>query len=334
VTAPNLFEPLFDEEFTRYGAPSGVRRARLGYQADAEKLGASLWELPPGCPAVLHAHLGNEEMLMVLEGSPTLRTPAGERDLQRGEVAAFPRGLVGAHAVSNSGGQSVRFLFLSEMRGPEVVLYPESDQLAALEKMSSPEKGGLAAWVSLSEASERHDAEPPAGEDPAAASPNRANLLDPEFDADQERPGFTYRRAKLGRQAGARELGASLYEIPSGEATFPYHAHTANEELLIVLRGRPHLRTGEGWRQLTEGEVVAFRAGVEGAHQLQNRSDGDVRVLVVSTMIAPEVNIYPDSGKVMAATRAPGATGEGFQEAYRREQATDYWEGEEPPSAE
>jgi uncharacterized cupin superfamily protein len=70
-----------------------------------------------------------------------------------------------------------------------------------------------------------------------------ANLFEPEFDAEQEREGFTYRRAQLGRQAGAERLGASLFEIPPGQATFPYHQHTANEEMLIVLSGRPALRT-------------------------------------------------------------------------------------------
>jgi uncharacterized cupin superfamily protein len=159
-----------------------------------------------------------------------------------------------------------------------------------------------------------------------------ANLFEPEFDADQERPGFTYRRAKLGAQAGAEQLGASLYEVPPGQSTFPYHAHTANEEMLIVLSGRPELRTPDGWRELEPGEVVAFPTGERGAHQLHNRSTDNARVLVVSTMIAPEVNLYPDSGKLMAATRAPGAAGEGFQESYRREQATDYWQGEEPPA--
>jgi uncharacterized cupin superfamily protein len=159
-----------------------------------------------------------------------------------------------------------------------------------------------------------------------------ANVFEPEWDADQEREGFSYRRAKLGAQTGGEKLGASLFEIPPGQATFPYHVHSANEELLIVLRGRPHMRTPDGWRELEEGEVVAFRVGEEGGHQIQNRSDEPVRVLVVSTMIAPEVNLYPDSGKVMAATRAPGGAGDGFQESYRREQATDYFEGEEPPA--
>ncbi len=104
-----------------------------------------------------------------------------------------------------------------------------------------------------------------------------ANVFEPEFDADQERPGFTYRRAKVGRQAGARELGASVYEIPPREATFPYHAHTANEEMLIVLAGRPSLRTPEGWRDLEPGEVVAFPASPDGAHQIQNRTTEPVR---------------------------------------------------------
>ena len=158
-----------------------------------------------------------------------------------------------------------------------------------------------------------------------------ANVFEPEFDSDQDRPGFSYRRAKVGRQAGGEKLGASVYAIPPGEATFPYHAHTANEELLIVLSGRPSLRTPEGWRELEPGEVVAFPAGTEGAHQLQNRSDEEARVIVVSTMIAPEVTLYADSGKLMAATRAPGAPGEGLMEAYRRDDAADYWEGEEPP---
>jgi len=155
------------------------------------------------------------------------------------------------------------------------------------------------------------------------------NLFDPKFDPDQDRPGFTYRRARLGRQAGAKQLGVSLYEIPPGEATFPYHAHTANEELLMVLEGRPSLRAPGGWRELSPGEIVSFTVGEEGAHQVVNRSAGTVRVLLVSTMIAPEINLYPDSGKLLAATRPPGGEGEGIQESFRREEATDYWEGEE-----
>jgi uncharacterized cupin superfamily protein len=160
-----------------------------------------------------------------------------------------------------------------------------------------------------------------------------ANLHEPEFDSSSEREGFTYRRAKLGAQAGAERLGASLYEVPPGQATFPYHAHFGNEELMIVLEGRPSLRTPEGWRQLDSGDLVAFKTGPEGAHQLINRGEETARVLVVSEMNAPEVSFYPDSGKVLAGTRPPGGTetDEDIFATFHLDQASDYWEGEEPP---
>ena len=159
-----------------------------------------------------------------------------------------------------------------------------------------------------------------------------ANLFDPEFDDTVERPGFTYRRARLGRQAGASKLGVSLYEIPPGNATFPHHWHGANEELAIVVAGRPSVRTPDGWRELADGEVLSFPVGEAGAHQLANRSDEPARVLVISTMIAPEVNGYPDSGKVLATVRPPGSPGDGSLAAsFRLADEVDYWEGEEPP---
>ncbi len=161
-----------------------------------------------------------------------------------------------------------------------------------------------------------------------------ANLFDPEWDAESERPGFTHRRAKLGGQAGGERLGASLYELPPGQATFPFHAHFANEELLIVVEGRPSLRTQAGWRELEPGEMVSFRTGHDGAHQVMNRSEQPVRVLVVSEMNAPEVSVYPDSGKVLAGTRPPGGdeADDDIYETYRRDQAADYWDGENPPA--
>ncbi len=82
------------------------------------------------------------------------------------------------------------------------------------------------------------------------------NINDPLFDEPREHPGFRCRRARLGRQAGGERLGLSLWELPAGEAAYPYHHHLTEEELVVVLEGRPSLRTPEGWRELAEGEVV------------------------------------------------------------------------------
>jgi uncharacterized cupin superfamily protein len=158
-----------------------------------------------------------------------------------------------------------------------------------------------------------------------------ANVFEPQFDSSEEREGFASRRAQVGRQAGGERLGASLYELEPRNATFPYHYHHANEELLIVLAGRPHLRTPDGWRRLEPGDVVAFPVGERGAHQIVNPTDERARVLIVSEMESPELSVYPDTGKVGVREHAPGSARGGRRESFRSADAVDYWEGERPP---
>ncbi len=109
---------------------------------------------------------------------------------------------------------------------------------------------------------------------------NGANVFEPEFDDSSDREGFSYRAARLGKQAGAERLGVSLYELPPGETVCPYHAHLANEEMLIVLSGRPSLRTPAGWSELSPGDLVSFPIGDTGLHQVANFSDEPARVLL------------------------------------------------------
>ncbi|MEA2362894.1 MAG: hypothetical protein QOD71_2039 [Thermoleophilaceae bacterium] len=138
-----------------------------------------------------------------------------------------------------------------------------------------------------------------------------ANLFEPEWDAQRDEPPFRWRRARLGRQAGARDLGASLFELPPGAASFPLHAHYANEELLLVLAGRPTLTGADGTaRTLEPGEVVACPPGREGAHRLDNNGAEPARVLIVSTMKAPEVNEMLEDGTFWVRDYAPGLTPE------------------------
>jgi uncharacterized cupin superfamily protein len=150
------------------------------------------------------------------------------------------------------------------------------------------------------------------------------NILSPEWEA--ELPGL--RGQRVGAAAGAEKLGATLYEIDPGGRVSPLHVHHANEELLIVLSGRPTLRTGDGERELADGDVVAFPAGRRGTHQVLNRSDAPARVLIASTMIYPEVVEHPDSGKVLALSgRVDEAAA--VMLAFRRDDAVPVTYGEE-----
>ena len=97
-------------------------------------------------------------------------------------------------------------------------------------------------------------------------------------------------------------LGASLYELGPGDFAV-YHAHHGSEELLIVLRGRPMLRTPDGQRRLDEGDVVHFATGPESAHGLRNDTDAPVRYVMAGIRVSPEVVEYPDLKQVTGQSR-------------------------------
>jgi uncharacterized cupin superfamily protein len=105
--------------------------------------------------------------------------------------------------------------------------------------------------------------------------------------------------------AGAEQLGATLYELDPGAEVIPLHIHHAMEEMVVVLSGTPTLRTLDGERELAPGEVVAFPRGRRGAHTLANRSSAVVRYLMLSTLVVPEVVEYPEQGTVRVLTRLP-----------------------------
>jgi uncharacterized cupin superfamily protein len=93
---------------------------------------------------------------------------------------------------------------------------------------------------------------------------------------------------------------------------------------LLVVSGSPTLRPPEGERDLKEGDVVCFLRGKDGAHQVSNRTDSPVRVLMLSTLIAPDIVEYLDSGKIGARSVA----GERIVLS-RPGPNLDYWDGED-----
>jgi uncharacterized cupin superfamily protein len=153
-----------------------------------------------------------------------------------------------------------------------------------------------------------------------------ANLHRPDWVERTDAP-LRGRTARIGAVAGAERLGATLYEIDPGQNGSPFHLHHANEELIIVLAGRPTLRTLDGSRALEPGDVVACPVGRAGAHQLQNRTDGPVRALVISTMVYPELAEMLDSEKILVIGAAPGTEGRLFG-AFPRSAEVDRLDGE------
>jgi uncharacterized cupin superfamily protein len=150
------------------------------------------------------------------------------------------------------------------------------------------------------------------------------NLHADEWGRGEDRPGWRSKRTDVGRSVGGELIGASLYELEPGDKLWPYHTHHANEEWLLVVKGEPTLRTPDGEQQLREGDVTCFPRGPAGAHQVWNRTDRPIRVLMFSTQLMPEIVEYLDTGKVGVRS----ATGERVMLS-RPGPTLDYWEGED-----
>ena len=150
------------------------------------------------------------------------------------------------------------------------------------------------------------------------------NLNGDAWDRTEDREGWKSKDAFVGHHVGAELIGGSMYEVGPGDKLWPFHTHHANEEWVIVLRGEPTLRTHEGEQQLHEGDVVAFPRGKEGAHQIRNATDAPIRVLMLSTRIAPDIVEYLDTGKIGARS----ASGERIMFG-KPGPELDYWDGED-----
>ena len=150
------------------------------------------------------------------------------------------------------------------------------------------------------------------------------NVLSDDWDESQWplHPAYEKRMLRVGNRLDGDLIGGTLYELPPGMKSFPYHWHRGIEELLIVLDGTPTLRTPEGERQLDRGDVLSFPTTPEGAHKLWNDTDEPVRYLMLSTAVEYEVVHYPDSDKV-------GIRGQDFRLIVRPESGVDYMDGED-----
>ena len=65
-------------------------------------------------------------LLLVLSGTPTLRSPVRTQLLSAGAVITFPRGHAGAHSLVNRSDAPVRYLVDSTTNRPDVVEYPDT----------------------------------------------------------------------------------------------------------------------------------------------------------------------------------------------------------------
>lgn len=162
---PNINRPEWDREIPE--PPVRLRAMHVAARAGADELGATIFEIDPGgAVSPYHLHHGNEELLIVLSGTPQLRTPDGVRELEAGAVVAFPRGPDGAHQVANAAGatEPARLLIVSTMNFPDVAehldggtylavtgpreakVFPADSEITLMESRMRGMEAGAAHW--------------------------------------------------------------------------------------------------------------------------------------------------------------------------------------------
>jgi uncharacterized cupin superfamily protein len=149
------------------------------------------------------------------------------------------------------------------------------------------------------------------------------NLLELELTPEEGAPaGHSFSHASVTDELGAKTTGLGVYEVPPGEAVWPYHFELGEEEWAIVLEGEVIVRTPGGERTLRRGDVVCFPAGADGAHAFRNPGEQTARFAMPST-VSPYVDavVYPDSGTIKVS-------GPGFRRRFELGPEREYWEGE------
>lgn len=111
------------------------------------------------------------------------------------------------------------------------------------------------------------------------------------FDADVE--GRWYRR--LAPASGLELLRASHVVLKPGAWSSQRHWHRAVDELLVMVAGEAVLVEDDGETTVRPGDIVAWPAGAENGHRLQNRTGTDC-VFVVASAGAYDTDSgeYPD----------------------------------------
>jgi uncharacterized cupin superfamily protein len=133
----NVFDASMEYDSS---APEGYRAGdhRFGPKIGAARMGATVYELPPGQAVCPYHYESEEEWLLVLQGEVTLRHPEGEEVLRPGDITAFPVGPAGAHKTTNNGTETVRMVMFANVDPIGYAVYPDSNKISFWSNSSDP----------------------------------------------------------------------------------------------------------------------------------------------------------------------------------------------------
>ena len=107
---------------------------------------------------------------------------------------------------------------------------------------------------------------------------------------------FTVKPVVIGNDVDTYEV--SFVEIPPGKQSWPYHYHDQSEEVFYIISGQGKLRSHDGEKDVTAGDMICFPTGKKGGHSILNTSESETLVYVDLGVKAVKTDIItmPDDG--------------------------------------
>jgi uncharacterized cupin superfamily protein len=280
----------------------GLATLHLSVAGGVTQWGAYIDTLQPGTySSHRHWHTAEDEFMLVLEGTATLRDDDGLHDLAPGDAAAWPHGCPNAHHVTNRTDAPVSYLIVGSRVAGDICHYPESGR---------KQVNGTTTWQVLD----------------ADGSILRGGDLPPELlnlpgvwgrACDPANPGQRVLRHQpvtqyadtphrilggglgpyaiqlLSDPGGLSQFGAFIEILPPGSRSSFRHWHETEDEMIYVLTGTLTLIEDHD-TPLGPGDAAAWPAGQPTAHCLENRGQADARYLVIGTRRGEDTIHYPD----------------------------------------
>jgi uncharacterized cupin superfamily protein len=281
----------------------GVETLQLSTAGRLTQFGAYVETLAQGVwSSSRHWHSAEDELLFVLEGTATLHDNHGMIDLFAGDAVCWRHGEPNGHHVTNRQAEPLRYLIVGSRAADDICTYPDSGHRQINADRTWWVEDAAGKVLRGGELPQELRDLPPAWGFAYDGIPmpqiHRAAQRDWVLEDSYSHPILggglgPYLHAVLGDAGGLSQFGAHLERLPAGSGSSFRHWHEAEDEMLLVLSGRPTL-IEDHETQLEAGAVLCWPAGARIGHRLVNRSDQEAIYLTLGTRLFNDVIHYPD----------------------------------------
>ncbi|CAN5631634.1 hypothetical protein BH10ACT11_BH10ACT11_18390 [soil metagenome] len=283
-------------------------RKRLGHAADAERLGVAIIEVSPGMrPFPAHAHVDEDEVFLVLEGSGLSYQTSGSKDIRTYEIGVddvlLHQSSGDAHTVI-AGEDGLTVLVVAEGSRTGLTWLPRAKQFWIGRRWSPADMPPP--FIA--------DAELGALDVPAPESerpPTIRNLSELTLEEGRAGDKVVY-ATRDAREMGSNRLVLAHDAMPPDSHNTDLHFHSAREECWFVRGGGCVGRMGDEGHELRAGSFWLSRPNDGVGHRVEVGPDG-MDLITMGDLIPGDICIYPEKGsmKLARGVEAPIAPFEG-----------------------